>query len=91
MLIDESTRPLGQYDCNALTARVAALEEDAWRHDERRQQDYDVHAQTQSIILLFCSGWPEVTTSRGSGWDLLSAETVPIMDRILAEHYPPCG
>jgi hypothetical protein len=64
MLIHEPTVPLGYFDCGQLTQRVLSLGEDAWNCDPRRQQGYDVHAQTQSVILLFCDGWPEVRTSR---------------------------
>lgn len=91
MLTHEPTTPLGMYDCRALTERVLSLDETAWHCDPRRQQDYDVHAQTQSIILLFCEGWPKVSVSRGSGWDLLAAEAVPVMDQVVQKHYAPGG
>jgi len=62
-----------------------------WREDPRRQRDYDVHAQTQSIILLFCEGWPNVTVTHGNGWDLLAEEATPVMEGILSKHYPTGG
>ena len=91
MLMHEPTSPLGAFDCRALTERVLALEESAWAGDPRRQQDYDVHAQTQSIILLFCSGWPEVEVTRGNGWVPLGAEATPVMDQVIRKWYPPGG
>ena len=91
MLLHEATTPLGNFDCRALTEKVLSLGEDAWAGDPRRQQDYDVHAQTQSIILLFCDGWPQLTVSRGNGWDLLAAEAVPVMDAVVESHYPAGG
>ena len=91
MISNEPTVPLGIVDCQELTDKVMSLDEDAWRDDSRRQRDYDVHAQTQSIILLFCEGWPEVTVTRGSGWGLLAAEAEPVMDRVLRKHYPTGG
>jgi len=91
MRSNEPTFPLGKINCQALTDRVLSLEEEAWREDSRRQRDYDVHAQTQSIILLFCEGWPDVTVTRGSGWDLLAAEAEPVMEAVLRRHYPAGG
>ena len=58
MLIDTPTRPLGYVDCQALTDRVLAADESLWHADNRRQDDYEVHVETQSIILVFFTGWP---------------------------------
>ncbi len=91
MLKSEPAVALGKFDCDALTARVLALDEAAWRCDPRRQQNYDVHAETQSIILLFCKGWPKIQIERGPGWDQLAAEAVPVMEEIVHRHYPPGG
>ena len=91
MISNEPTVPLGKVDCQELTDKVMSLAQEAWREDPRRQTDYDVHAQTQSIILLFCTGWPEVTVTRANGWDLLAAEAEPVMQRVLSRHYPAGG
>jgi len=91
VISNEPTVPLGKVDCQVLTDKVVSLEEEAWRMDSRRQQDYDVHAQTQSIILLFCDGWPDVKVIRGSGWDLLAAEAEPVMERVLSKNYSAGG
>ncbi|HEX4241761.1 MAG TPA: aspartyl/asparaginyl beta-hydroxylase domain-containing protein [Steroidobacteraceae bacterium] len=66
---------------------MLSLDEQAWLGDPRRQQDYDVHAQTQSIILLFCDGWPDVTVSRGNGWDLLAAQAMPVIEQVVGKSY----
>jgi len=87
----EPTVPLGKVDCQLLTDKVMSLEEEAWTIDARRQKDYDVHAQTQSIILLFCDGWPDVTVSRGGGWEFLAAEAEPVMQQVLRRHYAVGG
>jgi len=91
VISNEPTAPLGKVDCQQLTDKVMSLDEEAWRADARRQQDYDVHAQTQAIILLFCDGWPEVRVSRGSGWDLLATEAEPVMQQVLERHYAAGG
>jgi hypothetical protein len=87
----EPTVPLGKVDCQVLTDKVMSLQEDAWKVDARRQRDFDVHAQTQSIILLFCDGWPEVTVTQGNGWELLAAEAEPVMEQVLKKHYVAGG
>jgi len=91
MIVHEPTVPLGRVDCRALADAVLALDEAAWRADPRRQQDFDVHAQTDSIILLFCDGWPDVAVTEGPGWPLLSVAAAPVIDEIVAKRYPPGG
>ena len=91
MILNEPTRPLGSVNCLALTEKVLSLEEAAWSADSYRQTEYDVHAQTQSIILLFCDGWPDIKVRRASGWDLLSAEAKPVIDQVVTKHYPSGG
>jgi hypothetical protein len=91
MILNETTVPLGAVNCLALTEKVLSLDEVAWSADAHRQTEYDVHAQTQSIILLFCDGWPDVKVHRASGWDLLSEEARPVIDQVITKHYPPGG
>jgi len=91
MIANEPTVPLGKVDCRALAEKVLALDEDAWFADPRRQDDYDVHAQTQSIILLFCDGWPDVTVTHAEGWPLLGDAAQPVIDQIVGKRYAPGG
>ncbi len=91
MFSRETTTPLGKVDCSHLAQKVLSLDESAWLTDSRRQDDYDVHAQTQSIILTFCEGWPEVKVFHAAGWDLLAQEAQPVMDQLIGKHYPPGG
>lgn len=91
MLLDTPIRPLGRVDCRALTQRVLAVDEPAWYADARRQDDYEVHAQTQSIILVFFTGWPKVEVAHAAGWKLFSDVAVPVMQEIVARHYPAGG
>jgi hypothetical protein len=91
MLIPTPTRPLGPVDCRALTARVLAAHESAWQGDTRRQNDYEVHAQTQSIVLVFFTGWPQVEVFHAAGWADFADVTMPVIEEIVARHYPPGG
>lgn len=91
MLIETPIRPLGFVDCRRLTERVLETDEAAWHADDRRQNEYEVHAQTQSIILVFFRGWPQVEVSHAGGWDAYADVVMPVMEEIVAKHYPPGG
>jgi len=91
MLIEGATRLLGMVDCRALTQRVLDLEESVWLANPQRQQQFDVHAQTQSIVLVFCEGWPAVRILKYAGWEHLGREATPVMDEVIGKHYPTGG
>ena len=74
--------------------REAILDQDdlAWEEDDQRQDDYDVHRQTKSIVMLFASQtWPRVTITREKGWDRIAEIANPVMADILERFYPPGG
>ena len=93
MNIDERVRSWGEIDIGPLAAAVAAQESAAWNEHEQRQKDYEVHRQTQSIVLLFADveNWPVIEVLKLPGWDRLASVAVPIMDTIIARWYPPGG
>lgn len=72
---------------------VLALSQADWDANKQRQQDYDVHRSTESVVLIFTdgSGWPNITVTREVGWDMLSELAVPLMENIIKEHYPIGG
>jgi len=86
-------RELGAIDVEPLRATILALSPDQWLLDQRRQKDYDVHRRTESVVMVFTdgSGWPAITVSRESGWDMLAETAVPLMQDIIARHYTPGG
>lgn len=91
MLIDTPTRPLGYVGADPLIERVLAADESEWYADNRRQDDYEVHAETQSIILVFFDGWPTVKVSHAQGWHRFGDATMPVITELVAKHYPPRG
>jgi len=93
MDIGSPIRCWGELDVAPLVAAIAAQGEEAWNEHENRQKDYEVHRQTQSIVLLFAelNRWPVIEVLRQPGWDRLAAVAVPIMDSIIARWYPPGG
>jgi hypothetical protein len=90
-MIDTPVRPLGYVDASPLTQRILAADESAWYTDNRRQDEYEVHAETQSIILVFFTGWPEVQVSHAQGWDGFNDVAMPVIDALVAKHYRPGG
>lgn len=92
MNIDVPIKELGPVAVEPLRAAVLAQEESAWLESQYRQETYDVHQATQSIVLVFCdNAWPELAVSREAGWDRLSHVAVPLMEDIIRRHYPPGG
>lgn len=93
MDIGTPLRELGAIDVESL--RRAILEQDAaaWHEEQVRQESYEVHKETESIVLVFTdgSGWPEIEVRKEPGWDRLSEVAVPVMHDIIARCYPPGG
>ena len=82
----------GLVESESLIETVLALDEKAWLEQDYRQQEYEVHRQTQSIVMLFCSPtWPEITISKEPGWARISDVAQPLMDQIIADHYTQGG
>lgn len=93
MDIGEPLRELGPVDVGVLQAAILGQDEAAWHEEEIRQEAYEVHKQTESIVLVFTdgSGWPEIEVHKEPGWDRLAEAAVPVMHDIIARHYPPGG
>jgi len=91
--IDVPLRELGAVPIDSLREAILSLPQPAWLENQQRQQDYDVHRRTESVVLIFTdgAGWPDITLTRESGWDLLSSVAVPLMTGIIKNHYQPGG
>jgi hypothetical protein len=91
MDIEGSLRELGPVDSAELTGAILAQDEEAWRANEYRQNAYEVHNQTESLVMIFCDGWPEMKVTKESAWDALKEAAVPLMRHIIKDFYPPGG
>jgi hypothetical protein len=93
MDIDTQLRELGEVQIEALRDAILAQDEDAWMEQEHRQSQYEVHKQTQSIVLVFTdgSGWPSIEVSKQPGWDRLADVAIPVMHDIISRFYAPGG
>jgi quercetin dioxygenase-like cupin family protein len=86
-------RELGAYNIDALRTAIALQDEAAWLDNTHRQQAYDVHQMTHSLVMIFTdtAQWPALEVRREAGWDLLAEPALPLMHQILADHYPLGG
>jgi len=92
MKLDVPLRELGPISVDDLRAAILAQDETAWRENAHRQDSYEVHQDTLSIVLVFCdNAWPELTVTRELGWVRLSPQAVPVMDELIRRCYPPGG
>lgn len=86
-------RELGEFDSSALRDAILSQDDAAWNEDQYRQDKYEVHRQTESIVLVFTDGsdWPKSTVQKEPGWDRLADTAVPLMHAIIDKHYPKGG
>ena len=86
-------KELGQYEIETLQQAILSQPEEAWFNNQDRQNDYEVHQYTHSIVLVFTTGdgWPNIEVTQESGWDLLAEQAIPLMHEILKDHYPIGG
>jgi hypothetical protein len=86
-------RELGEVDVAELSQTILAQEDAAWHEDSYRQETYDVHRQTETILMVFTDleGWPNIEIRKEPGWDRLARVAVPVMHEIIARAYPPGG
>ena len=92
MDIDSAQRYLGEVDIQALSDRILAQEPGAWKEQALRQQTYEVHSDTESIVMLFCDeSWPKGEIHKEPGWDRLADVAIPIVDYIIDTYYMPGG
>lgn len=91
MLLETPYRKLGPVDHTALKAAVLAATPEAWLEDKIRQQSFEQHKATQSIVILFSNTWPNPVVEKRSGWERFSAPANALIDQIVAAHYPPGG
>lgn len=92
MDIEVPQRCLGAVDVTALKQRILEQEPEAWTEQTIRQQIYEVHKDTESIVMLFCDeSWPDGDIYRESGWERLADVAMPLIDHIIETWYEPGG
>jgi hypothetical protein len=84
-------KELGIIDSQPLIDKVLSMSEEDWQEQQYRQNAYSVHEHTQSLVMVFCSGWPELKVTREPSWDALKDIAVPLMHEVIQSYYPPGG
>jgi len=93
MNIDTPLRELGPVDIADLREVILAQEDIAWDEDQYRQDEYEVHVATKSMVMIFVEtkGWPEMEVTQEAGWNRLADVALPLMNDIIERHYSPGG
>lgn len=92
MDIEVDQRCLGEVDVSSLHDAILAQEHTAWAEQLVRQQTYEVHKDTESIVMLFCDeSWPDGEIYREAGWERIAAVATPLIDQVIESHYEPGG
>ncbi len=92
MNIDVPLKELGAVDSQGLIDTILGLDDEAWFLNVNRQNDYEVHKQTQSVVMVFCDGPAnDLQVSKEAGWDLLAEAAIPLMHDLIGKFYPPGG
>jgi hypothetical protein len=91
MDIEGSLRELGPVDSQPLIQAVLSQDDEVWKENQYRQNAYEVHTQTESMVMVFCDGWPEMTVTKEPAWDLLKETAVPLMRHIIKNFFPEGG
>lgn len=91
MEFDGNLRELGAVDSTPLIDAVLALDEKAWQQQQYRQKAYSVHEDTESLVLVFCQGWPNIEITKEPAWACLHEVAVPLMHDIISKHFTPGG
>jgi len=91
MDIENSLRELGPVDSGPLIEAVLGKSEQDWQAQQYRQNAYSVHEHTQSLVMVFCQGWPDLQVTKEPSWDALKDTAVPLMHHIISNFYPPGG
>lgn len=91
MDIDGPMRELGPVDAEPLIDAVLGMDTAAWEEQQYRQNAYEVHKQTRSLVMVFCNGWPEMQVTKEPAWEPLKESAVPLMHGIIDKFYPPGG
>lgn len=93
MDIDDRVRELGQVNVSDLVDAILRQDRAAWLEQELRQKSYEVHSDTESMVLVFtdAAAWPELVVQKMPAWDDLVDIAGPLMHQIIEQNYPLGG
>ena len=68
MDIGTPLRELGDINAEPLIDAILSLDDGRWNENLSRQEMFDVHKKTSSLVMIFCDGWPELVVSKEKAW-----------------------
>ncbi len=93
MNIDSPLRELGPVNSEALRDVILSLDDETWRENLTRQEEFEVHRSTESVVMYFVNldQWPDVEVTKEPGFKYLSELALPLMNDIITRCYQPGG
>jgi len=89
---DGRVRELGYVNFEPLRDVVLRFDESVWALNKVRQQRFkNVHSQTESVVMIFCDGWPKLRVSKEAGWSHMAEYALPLIEDIITKHYATGG
>lgn len=101
MFIGSDVVKLGEFDVTALAEKVARISDETWSEKRGRQQEFPVHADTQTIWLLYDDDFRHFNPTRRPAMDEFETDIAPLLgliesnyqetlkDRIIPEKFKP--
>ena len=88
-----SVRDLGAVPADRLREEVDRLAPATWREDASRQACFDVHRDTQSVVILFVDveRWPRLVVRRAPGWAHLGGAAEALANVVINANYAVGG
>ena len=85
MNINTPVRELGQVDIDPLREVLLNNKQSAWDLTTIRQEEFEVHKATKSIVMIFADieQWPTIEIRQETGWNILAKVALPIMNEII--------
>lgn len=85
-------RDLGEIEITPLKEALLAEKDESWLANTERQNSFEVHKQTQSLVLVFCDGKAgELTVCKEEAWDRLADVALPVMHELIERCYTAGG
>ncbi len=92
MDINTPVRDLGPIEVDALSSRLLSEDQAAWMSNTQRQNEFEVHKQTRSLVLVFCDGRIDnLLVSKEEAFDRLADVAIPVMHELIERCYPAGG
>jgi hypothetical protein len=86
-------KELQPINITQLIDQINQVTDTQWRENKLRQQKFEVHYQTESLLLKFCDldNWPTIKVTDDPLWQVYKDDVEPIIKQVIDNHYEPGG